>query len=128
MRFSGLKYSNLSWGVGRTSKLMELAKVIRSKNSSIYHVTVDIIFDKEENYKLVRDSGAITHESVADLYGISVDRVVNIISFDPGKAIKVNLRRVRAAGDPGEHDVFGSQYNDPLFDLEIPLPIAEVQK
>lgn len=107
------------------AKLMELAKVIRSKNASIYHITLDVIFDSVERYRLVRDSGAITPEAIAALYGISPARVTGIIAFDPGKAIKINLRRLRPSGNPGEHDVFGSQYNDPLFDLEIPTAWRE---
>ena len=51
---------------------------------------------------------------------MDVSDVISIIAFEPGNAIKINMRRRLASGDPGETDVFGAQQYAPLLELEIP--------
>ena len=105
---------------GLKVKLSQLATSLSSKNAGNFHLTFDIVFDSADTYRRVLQSGALTPESVAARYGVSVDEVVSIVGFDPGNAIKVNMRRGRPSGDPGETDVFGAQQYAPLLDLEIP--------
>ena len=45
---------------------------------------------------------------------------IQSVGFEPGHAIKINMRRRIASGDPGETDVFGAQQYAPLLELEIP--------
>ena len=101
-------------------KLSELATSLSSKNAGNFHLTFDVVFDSRETYLRVLRSGAISRESVAALYRVPVEEVVSIVAFEPGSAIKINLRRGRPSGDPGETDVFGAQQYAPLLDLEIP--------
>lgn len=101
-------------------RLRELASGLSSKNAGNFHLTFDILFDERATYRRVLDSGAVTPESVAACYGVDVAEVVSIIAFEPGNAIKINMRRRLASGDPGETDVFGAQQYAPLLDLEIP--------
>jgi hypothetical protein len=102
------------------TRLGDLASELSSKNAGNFHLAFDIVFDDSETYRRVRDSGAFTAERVAALYGMAADDVLGIINFDPGNAIKVTMRRLRASGDPGETDVFGAQQYPPLLELEIP--------
>jgi hypothetical protein len=101
-------------------KLSEIATSLSSKNAGNFHLTFDVIFEERRMYERVLDSGAITPESVAACYGVSLEEVVSIIPFDPGNAIKINMRRRLASGDPGETDVFGAQQYAPLLNLEVP--------
>lgn len=101
-------------------KLSELASTIRSKNAGVDHVTFDIIFRDPEAFRRTVDSGVITPESVAQLYGVERDRVASFVVFEPAQAIKFTLRRNQSAGSAGEPDPFGSQFYPPLFDLDIP--------
>jgi hypothetical protein len=101
-------------------KLSELAASLSSKNAGNFHLTFDVGFRDEETYRRVRESGGLTPVTVARAFGISRDQVLGIIPFDPGRAIKINVRRQRPSGDPGETDVFGAQQYAPLLDLEIP--------
>lgn len=101
-------------------KLSELAAGLSSKNAGNFHLTFDIGFRDEETYRRVRDSDGLTVAAVARAFGVPPDEVLGIIRYDPGRAIKVNLRRPRPSGDPGETDVFGAQQYPPLLDLEIP--------
>ena len=107
-------------GDRRLSKLSELAGGLSSKNAGNFHLTFDIVFESRDVYRRVLESGALTADAVAACYGAEPSDVISIIGFEPGNAIKINMRRRLASGDPGETDVFGAQQYAPLLDLEIP--------
>ena len=102
--------------------LVELAKTIRSKNAGVDQITFDIILRDRESYELVKQSRALTRESVSQLYGVARERITAFVEYDPALAIKFTVRRDRPSGSPGERDVFGAQQYAPLFDLPIPVP------
>jgi len=104
-----------------TTKLVDLAKTIRSKNAGVDKITFDIIFRDREDYDRVCNSGAVTRETVAALYGIKGDRISDFVTFDPAFAIKFTIYRLRPSGSPGDPDIFGAQQYAPLMDMEIPL-------
>ena len=106
----------------RTRPLVELARTIRSKNAGVDQITFDVIFPDRASFDLVRRSGALTRESVAALYRIGAERIVEFVEYEPGLAIKFTMRREQPSGSPGERDVFGSQQYPPLFDFPIPVP------
>ncbi len=100
-------------------KLSDLAKTIRSKNAGTDKITFDVIFREKENYDLVRQSGSLTRDAVARLYGIPESRICDFVEFDPAYAIKFTIYRDRPSGSPGEGDIFGCQQYPPLLDLPI---------
>ncbi len=104
-----------------TVTLSELAQTIRSKNAGVNQVTFDIIFPDRETYELVRTSRAITRETMADLFGIATDRILEFVEFDPANAIKFTVLRSRPNGSPGDWDVLGCQYYGPLIEFPVPL-------
>lgn len=108
-------------GKNSTRKLVEIAKTIRSKNAGVDKITFDIIFREHADYDLVRNSGALTRDTVARLYGIPVERISDFVEFDPAFAIKFTIYRNRPSGSPGDPDIFGAQQYAPLMDVEIPL-------
>jgi len=101
-------------------KLVELASTIRSKNAGVDHITFDIICSDKANYERVKSSGALTKQSVAQLFRVSEDRIASFVVFEPAQAIKFTIRRETPSGCQGETDMFGSQQYAPLFDVEIP--------
>ncbi len=101
-------------------RLVDLAKGISSKNAGNFHLTFDIVFDDPESYRRVRDSGVLSADRVAAIYGIPQEAVEKIVHFDVGNAIKITVRRARPSGDPGETDVFGAQQYPPLLEVEVP--------
>ncbi len=105
----------------KTVKLVDLAKTIRSKNAGTDRITFDIIFREKEKYELVKNSGALTKETVCKLYNISESRIADFVEFDPGLAIKFTINRLKPSGSFGEGDVFGCQQYPPLYDVEIPI-------
>jgi|SRR5699024_2203320 len=103
-------------------KLAELAPVIRSKNAGPYWYTIDVIFDSAEVYRVVKDSKIITRELIAKIYNnIDLENVSDIIYFDEGRSIKVNIRRPYSSGCPYDTDVLGMQQHAPMLDIQIPL-------
>lgn len=104
----------------RTVALSDLAAIIRSKNAGPFRVTLDILFTDPGTYRRVRDSGAVTAETVAAAYGISRSEVSSLFNVDMANAIKVTLRR-RAQGAFGETDMYGCQQHAPLLSLPVIL-------
>ncbi|MDO4673115.1 DUF4387 domain-containing protein [Falsiporphyromonas endometrii] len=102
-------------------KLMDLASVIRSKNSGPYELTFDVIFKDFETYYKVRDAKVINAEMFAKLYSIPVEDILNVVYFDPAKAMKVTIVRPIPSGALGETDVYGAQQHAPLMKYEFDL-------
>ena len=74
------------------AKLKDLAQLIRSKNAGPFVLTFDIMFDSMQDYLRVRDSGVISQELFASLYGTPVDEV-EIYHVDTAQAIKASIPR-----------------------------------
>ena len=102
------------------TQLQDLATVIRSKNAGVNKITFDIIFRELDVYERVKRSGAITAASMAALYRIPLERISDFVEYDPGKAIKFTIYRLKPSGSAGDGDIFGAQQYAPLLDLDIP--------
>jgi hypothetical protein len=100
-------------------KLREAASTIRSKNAGPDLVTFDILFPTDELYERGKQAEALQPEALCRLFRLEQDRVYSYVQFDPARAIKFTLKRLRPSGSAGESDVFGSQFYGPLLDLEI---------
>lgn len=101
--------------------ITELCQVIRSKNSGPYELTLDLIFRRREDYEKVKLAKALTRSDIARLYKIPESDILNLVYFDPAKAIKATLRRPYPSGQVGERDVYGAQQHAPLLDLELDI-------
>ncbi len=102
--------------------ITELTTIIRSKNSGPYELTLDLMFDSEENYRYVSGANIINEELISKLYRITPDRIIGIVHFDPANAIKVTIVRPICSGDLGETDVYGAQQHAPLLSIMVDMP------
>lgn len=100
--------------------IYEAAHVVRSKNSGPFAVTLDILFDRSEEYFKLKNSGLITVESVAKLYQITPEDITDFAWFDAGLGVKITYLRKVASGTVGDRDVYGAQQHAPLLMLEMP--------
>jgi hypothetical protein len=103
------------------ARLQDLAAVLRSKNAGPFQITIDMMFEEEETYRRVLESGALTSTLIAGLYGVEAQHVA-VIPFDRVRAIKVTLPRrfgTRGSGSAFDHDVYGAQQHGPLAGIEI---------
>ena len=99
-------------------KLMDIAKVIRSKNAGPRCTTLDIMFANETDLKRACSSEGLSKKSISELYDIPEDQIKEI-HYPISMAIKYSLPRKVTAGDPGDKDVYGAQQHARLFNLEI---------
>lgn len=100
-------------------RLIDLASVIRSKNSGPYELTFDVIFRDFDTYHAVKCAQAIRAEDFSALYSIPVSDVLHLVYFDPAKAVKITIRRPLPSGSLGETDVYGAQQHAPLMGMNI---------
>jgi hypothetical protein len=103
------------------TRLADIATVVRSKNTSPFTLSLDIIFRETADYRAFRDSGLLDRALVARLYGLAPDQVLDIIYFEPAAALKICLARDVASGSPGDRDVYGAQQHAPLLLWEFEL-------
>ncbi len=99
--------------------ILELARVVRSKNAGPYELTLDIIFRDAGIYRQIRDGNRIDRALIAGLYGIQEGAVQDIIYFDPASAVKIVLPRRIVSGSAGDTDVYGAQQHAPLLNIEF---------
>jgi len=101
------------------AKLQDIALVIRSKNTSPFTYSLDIMFRRASDYERFKSSQLIDAALVGELYGIDPGQVLDVIYFDPAMAIKICLPREISSGAPGDRDVYGAQQHAPLLEWEI---------
>lgn len=100
--------------------LYELADIVRSKNAGPYRITFDIMFTDKSRYEAVRDSNAITPETVAAAYGLDVSQISSFFKIDQAMALKITIIRPRPQGAAGEGDMYGCQHHVPLMNIAVP--------
>ena len=105
--------------------ITSLATLVRSKNAGPFVISLDFVFPDRETFARVRDSGAVSRESIAALYGLAPERVSDVIEYPAANALKVNIARDGAAGGFGERDLYGSQQGALLDRLIVPAGRAQ---
>lgn len=70
-------------------KLYDIAKIIRSKNSGPFEITLDVLFDTKEVYEKVKNSGIITKECIAKIYHIKESMITQIVFLIRHRVLKL---------------------------------------
>lgn len=99
-------------------RLLDAARVIRSKNAGPTTLTLDLMFNDEASFNRALNALALAPAAVAKLYGLRPEQV-QIVPYPPAIAIKIVMDRRRVAGDPGDTDVYGAQQHGPLLGVDI---------
>jgi hypothetical protein len=99
-------------------RLIDVARVIRSKNAGPLHVTMDLMFADRAGYELASASKSLEAGAIAERYGVPAAKVA-VIAYPPALAIKIAIDRPVVAGSPGDRDVYGAQQHRPLLDIEL---------
>lgn len=100
-------------------KLYEKAKILRSKNSGPFEITLDVLFDNENDYIEVKNGDKLTKEVIAKAYNIESKDIHHFVYFDQSLGIKITIARKVSSGSPGDRDVYGAQQHAPLMDIEV---------
>jgi hypothetical protein len=101
--------------------LRDLARIVRSKNSGPFEITLDVVFDDEAIFRKVRSSGALTAETIAGLYRLAPEQVLNCEFFHPALAFKATIARAVSSGSPAETDTYGGQQAAPLLAVSVEI-------
>lgn len=101
------------------TQLGQLAKVLRSKNSGPFELTLDVLFDSEEHYYKVKHSGQISRKVICELYQIKEEQIHHLVFFDQALGFKITISRDISSGTVGDRDVYGAQQHAPLMQLSI---------
>lgn len=99
-------------------KLIDVARVIRSKNAGPTTLTVDLMFNDESGYRRALAAPSLAPPQIARLYGLRPEQV-EVIAYPPAIAVKIVMDRKLVAGDPGDRDVYGAQQHGPLLGIDI---------
>jgi len=99
--------------------ILRAARVIRSKNSGPFELTLDIIFKDKTYFDLFKRRRLINARRIAALYKVPRNDILGIIYFEPANAVKITLRRIVPSGAPGDSDIYGAQQHAPLLNLKF---------
>lgn len=102
-------------------RLYDLAKVLRSKNSGPFEITLDVIFDNKDIYYRIKERNLINKATIAKLYNIEESMISQIVYFDAALGIKVTFARKISSGTAFDRDVYGAQQHAPLMEFEVEL-------
>ena len=99
-------------------RLIDIAKVVRSKNAGPLNLTFDIMFESKEDYARGLASEDLRPPSIASIYGVSENTVI-VTPYPAAFAIKITIPRHYPAGSPGDRDVYGAQQHIGLLEVKI---------
>jgi len=97
-------------------KLIDIAKILRSKNAGPLYITFDIIFESKQDMKMVY--AALTKDQIANAYQVDTE-TVTIIPYEIVDSVKITFPRKIVSGCIKEDDVYGCQQHMPLANIEI---------
>jgi hypothetical protein len=100
--------------------MQSLAKIVRSKNSGPFELTLDILFDDRDIYDRVAKADVLNRDTIKRLYRLKEEDIVVLMYFEPALAWKCTFKRPWAQGSVGERDTFGAQQHAPLLDIIVP--------
>jgi hypothetical protein len=101
--------------------ILEIARVVRSKNSGPYELVLDIMLKDRALFEALRASGQFSPERLAEVYGVELSEIRRIVWFEPANAVKVVMPRRIVSGAPGDSDVYGAQQHAPLLGMDFDL-------
>mgnify|MGYP001100204436 CR=1 FL=1 len=101
-------------------KLVDLASMLRSKNSGPFLITLDLFFDDLATFKRVVQSNVLSPDNIRSYYHLSEGQLVSITYFESALGIKITYRREVSSGTCFDRDVYGAQQHAPLMELLIP--------
>lgn len=103
----------------KTVRLYDVAKIIRSKNSGPFQITLDVLFDDPNIYETIKAGNLITKEIIAKAYHIETSKIQELVFFDAALGFKITFERSISSGTCGDRDVYGAQQHGPLMEIMI---------
>lgn len=95
-------------------KLIDKAKILRSKNAGPLFITFDIMFETYEDYAEVLKK--LKKEDISRAYDTPVESI-EIIPYEVVNSIKVTFPRKHISGSVHDNDVYGCGQHIPLANI-----------
>jgi hypothetical protein len=99
-------------------KVSEVCRHVRSKVAGPFWVTIDLMFDSQENYDRYVASPELSAASIAAVYGIAPESV-SLYSIPSLKVLKISFPRRVPQGSVEERDLHSGQQYAYLLDVEL---------
>ena len=100
-------------------KLIDADAIVRSKDAGPFRFTLDVIFNNQEQFKQMKDSGVWNQESLSRLCKIDLKAIDECLVYEPARAFKCTYQRPISSGAFGDNDIYGSQQHVPLYEIEF---------
>ena len=100
-------------------KLIDADAIVRSKDAGPFRFTLDVIFNNQEQFKQMKDSGVWNQESLSRLCKIDLKANDECLVYEPAMAFKCTYQRPISSGAFGDNDIYGSQQHVPLYEIEF---------
>lgn len=97
-------------------KLIDYAKIFRSKNAGPLFVTFDLVFEDTEKMKYVINN--LHKRDIAAAYDVD-EEDIDIIEYEVVNSIKITFPRKYVSGDIFDTDIYGAQMHTPLAEIII---------
>ncbi|MBE6643936.1 MAG: DUF4387 domain-containing protein [Ruminococcaceae bacterium] len=97
-------------------KLIDYAKILRSKNAGPLFITFDLIFDSTEKMKYVINN--LQKSEISAAFDVDESKI-DIIEYEVVNSIKITFPRKHISGDIFDTDIYGCQMHTPLANIEI---------
>lgn len=97
-------------------KLIDLAKILRSKNAGPLYITFDVIFNNVEDLR--RAVKGVTKEKISKAYNMEEEKI-DIIVYEIVNSFKITFPRRIISGSVLDSDIYGCQQHVPLANIEI---------
>lgn len=99
-------------------KVKDVCRHVRSKVAGPFWVTIDLMFDGQENYDRYAECPALSADSIATVYGVD-PASVSLYPVPNLKVLKISYPRRTPQGGVEERDLHSGQQYAYLLDLEL---------
>jgi hypothetical protein len=99
-------------------KVKEVCRHVRSKVAGPFWVTIDLMFDSQENYDRYAQSPALSAESIAAIYQV-VPETISLYPIPQLRVLKISYPRRSPQGSIEERDLHSGQQYTYLLNVEL---------
>lgn len=99
-------------------KVKEVCRHVRSKVAGPFWVTIDLMFDSQENYDRYSQNEALSADSIGRIYDVE-PAAVRHYPVPTLKVLKISYPRKTPQGGVEERDLHSGQQYTYILDLEL---------
>jgi hypothetical protein len=102
-------------------RLLDIARVFRSKGTGVGWLTIDVFFVSEDAYEMALQSNLFCSRNLANLLDLRPKSIAGSYFVDSCSAIKIAIGWPRGSASHDGHDEFGAQQQSAIEHLVVPV-------